>query len=276
MRLLPFDRWDKDTVDQDLDIEVVEGEIIEETRSGIQSYPSALSLDEVIRAYGSFPAYSVIFGICEDGLPLTLNLKEPAAGSLLIEAEARRGKTQVIRTVLTSAAILNRADRVNFCVISPYPDELADLFNFPHCQGLVAPYERLASEIILELSAQAEQRRFGRERGPAYILAIDDLGALVGEHLDYDVLLHLRWLISKGPASEIWTIASLPSHAVPTCDPQIITQFRTRIASGKLFQKTNLQERNGNFITSPGMMADYGFITRVKQQQIHFLPLSTR
>lgn len=267
--------WGENVIDDLIELNVLDGEVVDEF--ALDQYPSEsplLSLGEVLNAFGSFPPYSVMVGVCQDGLPLLLNLKDSTAGSLLIEGEPRRGKTQILKTVLASAAALNQVERVNFCAISPNPDEMAALLKFPHCQGLAAPYERQASEIILELSAIAEQRRFGRERGPAFILAIDDLGALVGEHLDYEVLIHLKWLISKGPGSEIWTIATLPGHSIATFDLQFASLFRTRIISGRSFHNKKYPDRPDTNSALSIRNNDFTFVTLIKQQPIHFLPLS--
>lgn len=258
------------------EMQVSTGEAGRQPEIQLNSAGNPLSVHEVIHAFGTFPPCSVLFGVCEDGLPLMLNLKDPTAGSLLIEGDPRQGKTQVLKTVLTSAACLNQADHVNFCIISPNPDEMADLNKFPHCQGLTAPYERQASEIILELSTIAEQRRYGRERGPAIILAIDDLSALIGEHLDYEVLLHLRWLIARGPGSEIWTLATIPNHATPTLDPEIYSFFGTRISNGKRMRAIHEKERSN--LPSPFFERDRSnvFSTRINSEIIQFMPLSTR
>lgn len=270
-----LDSWNEDILGEHYDLEVLEGDVIEGISNDHNriSY-SPLSLAEVLHAFGAFPPYTLLFGVCTDGLPLMLNLKDPTAGSLLIEGDPRRGKTQVLKTVLASAAALNHVDRVNFCVISPYPDEMADLYKYPHCQGLAAPYERRASEIILELSAIAEQRRYGRERGPVFILAIDDLSALIGEHLDYEVLLHLRWLISKGPGSEIWTVATLPSHNAATFYPEISSHFGTKIYTGKSLGNSENKIHSDNHSNLSIRDGDFTFSTQINRLPIQFFPLS--
>jgi hypothetical protein len=270
----PHGQWATDLVDEKSNVEIIEGEIID----GYSVYQDLrtdlpLSLGEVLGVFGSFPPYSILFGICEDGLPLMLNLKDPRPGSILIEGDSRSGKTQVLKTVLASAAELNPVDRVNFCVITPHPDEMAELFNYPHCQGLSAPFERQASEIILELSALTEQRRYGRERGPSLILAIDDFGALVGEHLDYEVLIHLRWLISKGPGSQIWTVATLPNRSTASVDSQSLSLFQTRILNGTKAKSFDLLDpKDSTAITYPNR--SFGFTTQINRQTIRFIPLN--
>lgn len=272
-----LDSWNVDNSGNNYDLDVVEGELTQGiSPDQFPSNYSLLSLSEVLHAFGAFPPYSLLFGVCDDGLPLILNLKDSSAGSLLVTGDPRRGKTQVLKTALASAAMLNRVDMVNFCIISPFPDEMADLYKFPHCQGLAAPYERRASEIILELSAIAEQKRYGRERGPAFILAIDDLSALVGDHLDYEVLLHLRWLISKGPGSEIWTIATLPSHSATTCDPGISNIFGTKIFTSQSlgnYTKEIYSDLNSSLSIREGGLT---FTTRINRRPVQFIPLAIK
>jgi hypothetical protein len=83
--------WSSDLDDQ-YELEVLTGEVIDEIHIESHSAGSLLSVNEVLNAFGSFRPFSVLFGICEDGLPLMLNLKDSTAGSLLIEGNPRMGK----------------------------------------------------------------------------------------------------------------------------------------------------------------------------------------
>jgi hypothetical protein len=214
---------------RDLDLPYVEGEVIEGVFRDEYVLPSpGPSLSAVLSSLGHLPSYSALLGLCEDGMPFLVDLSNPSPGSILISGQQGSGKTRLLAALLTSAARLNDAHSVNFCVISPQLHEVESLKRYPHCLGVAAPYERVASEMIMKLAAIAEQRRSGRELGPAVIIAIDDLAYLAGEYLDYGVYVHLKWLLQHGPASMIWPVATLRSDHVQAVDRRLLGSFSTQ------------------------------------------------
>lgn len=186
-------------------------------------------LKRIFKEYRPFPEKTVILGLCEDHLPLVLDLKNPRAGSILISGEPGSGKTNLIGTIARSASLIESPDSISYCVISTKPDELADLYNAPHCQALVAPYDRAAGEIILALSAIAEQRRSGRERGPALLLLIDDIYPLLTHYFDFNTFVHLKWLVQNGPRSQVWPVISIQTNNVWDLSRDFINIFPFRI-----------------------------------------------
>jgi hypothetical protein len=219
-------------------------------------YP-APSLDRILGSLGHLPAYSVLIGMCEDGLPFLMDLRNPAPGSILITGEQGSGKTKFLISLLASAAKLNSPEQVSFCLVTPHVDEMEALAQLPHCQSMAAPYERRASEIIMTLSAIAEQRRSGRELGPAIVLAIDDLAYLAGEFLDYSVYVHLKWLLRNGPQSMIWPVVTVSAEQAYSVDRQLMNSFKTRFdgnpaASGMARQfDLTAPEPSGYYLPEP-------------------------
>lgn len=57
-------------------------------------------------------------------------------------------------------------------------------------------YERSAGEVIMDLAAKAENRRYGRELGPVIYVRFD-CGDFYN-HWDYDHRLNLLWLVNNG------------------------------------------------------------------------------
>jgi hypothetical protein len=197
--------------------------------------PSSLSLLPasnlhcILRNLGHLPSYSVLLGICPDGAPLFIDLSNPAPGSILVLGRPDSGKTNLIKVVMGSASELNPPEMVNYFIISNEAQELRYLAKYPHCQGIYSHFHRESEKIILGLSALTEQRRLGRERGPAIILAIEDLSALTQEYMDYNLFVHLKWLLRFGPSASIWPFISLDESELWKIDNQLISSFTTRL-----------------------------------------------
>ena len=201
--------------------QIVESTAIEIPRLPYQS-PTVYSLLDSIQP---LPAYSTVFGTCEDGVPFLMDLRDPSPGAILILGDPGSGKSRLLRTILTSTSLVNTPDKVNYCLITSNDRNFYAVTGKDHCLAAASPYDRAASELIMEMSALAEQRRNGRHRGPAVILAIDDLAVFAGERLDYDGFIHFKWLLEEGPKSHIWPVVTLNAHQLKKVDKRLLSSF---------------------------------------------------
>jgi hypothetical protein len=80
----------------------------------------------------------------------------------------------------------------------------------------------------MDLSAIVEQRNTGRQRGPAIILAIDEL-SLFTKLMDQDVYAHLKWLIREGPFASVWPLVTCLEVNSSLNDLDLVQSFGTRI-----------------------------------------------
>jgi hypothetical protein len=170
------------------------------------------------------PPYTAVVGMGDDGLPLLLDLSDPAPGAILIRGYDERGTARLLQVILASACALNPPQRVRFCLITPDPKAFRPLSALPHCCGVFSPYERQAAETIIELAQRADERRSGKNLGAAWVLAIEPLNTLV-QYQGYEVLSHLRWLVQFGPQSGIRPVAS----GWGVGEPRLLSSFRTHI-----------------------------------------------
>lgn len=196
----------------------------------------APSLRSLLDIYGNFPPFSLVIGLCNDGLPFMLNLDNPKPGSFLVVGNDSTKTIQLLKVITLSACNLNIPQNVSICVITNNRNEFTRLQGLPHCEGIFSPYDRNAGEMIIEFASIAEQRRSGRERGSRILLAIDDLSSCNNLISDYSVYLNLKSLIMRGPKSGIWPIISIPSHSVDDANPQLLRSFGAYIF-GKPAQK---------------------------------------
>jgi hypothetical protein len=194
------------------------------TQEAIQVIPS---LQSVLSENGPFSPHTIFLGMCEDGVPLTLNLENPAPGALLITADPEAGKTRLLRSILSSVTLINEADQVVFYIFAANSHEYTDLAELDHCQKLIAHRDHEASRIIQELFSELETRKL-RPADTMIVFAIEDLFQLA-QAVEGSLLSNLIHLIKHGPRSGIWPIATLSSKDVDQIDPNLQEAFRTHL-----------------------------------------------
>jgi len=185
------------------------------------------SLQSVLSESIFFPPSSVLLGSCEDGVPLHLDLTNPAAGSLLICGDPGSGKSRLLSAILTSAAWLNSPEQVSYYLLVRKTDEFSDLADPDHCQAIQATDKPQAAELIKELLEEIEIRKRGVP-GPAIVLAIDDLANLL-RTLDDSGFSDLYRLVRHGPRMQVWTIATLSTRYLQWIDRRMLDAFRTHL-----------------------------------------------
>jgi hypothetical protein len=173
------------------------------------------------------PAYSVLLGMCTDGLVLTLDLTNPAPGAILVAGDRQSGKTRLLKSILASCAAINDPKQVSFQIITANIHEYTDLAELEHCRGLSATHDPQAIRLIEDLYSESEQRR-QNPGGQVLLLVIEELHSLV-QSLDGNMLPKLLRLIKHGPRLGIWTFASLPSWEVEQTEPNLLEAFRTHL-----------------------------------------------
>ena len=174
------------------------------------------------------PPYTILFGVCEDESPLMFDLANPSCGSILISGHQSSVISSILNWILISASIINPEDIVQYAIITSYPELFSAALQKPHCLNLFDSNSRSADELIMDLSAIVEQRNTGRQRGPAIILAIDEL-SLFTKLMDQDVYAHLKWLIREGPFASVWPLVTCLEVNSSLNDLDLVQSFGTRI-----------------------------------------------
>lgn len=174
------------------------------------------------------PLYTIIFGVCEDELPLIFDLAGPSYGSILISGQQSWVISSVLNWILISASIINPQDIVQYAIITSNPEFFSATLQKPHCLNIFDSRSRHADELIMDLSAIVEQRNTGRQRGPTIILAIDDL-SLFTRHIDEDIYAHFKWLLREGPFSSVWPIVTCLEMNLSIQELDLVQSFGTRI-----------------------------------------------
>lgn len=213
---------------------------------GIETYipytrrnPAAIqlpSLEGVLDGLERLPAYSLLLGLCEDGLPLVLDLTDPLPGPFLIAGDDQAANSSLLYSILTAAYLSNTEAEVNLHLISPDADELYELHKQPSFRIGFRP-ERPEVEIVLEeLVNLVHQRLDSGELQPIQILAIDQLDRLLNR-LSPQGLTNFHWLLGHSSQAGLWLFAAIQSIGVKKSHFNILEHFPSRMVGQMKFPR---------------------------------------
>ncbi len=69
--------------------------------------PPAPALEQALDEVGPMPREALFLGIAADGLPVLLNLHDPAPGPLLLIADPGAGKTAFLQTIARGVEVMH-------------------------------------------------------------------------------------------------------------------------------------------------------------------------
>jgi hypothetical protein len=203
----------------------------------IQLTPSAInnqlathrpSLEAVLTQQRRLPSFSLLLGLCEDELPLVLDLTDPRCGAFLIAGDNGFDNTTLMHSLLTAAFKANRETEVSLHLISPHADDLLYFHRQPSFKISYEPYRPEIEVVLEEMVNLVSSRRNSGQITPVHLFAIDGLD-LLWQALGPQARLRLDWLIEHGPAAGLWVIASIESSYVSKNIHSTLNLFPSRI-----------------------------------------------
>ena len=221
-----------------------------------------LRLKELLAQNRNLPPQTVILGICEDGLPLALDLSDPAPGALLALGDMREEQMGLLRTAVASLSLRNNPRAAQFMVFSHQPDSWQAWVSQNgfdrHCIAIENAQEDALRDRILQLADWTEQRRLGQRSGPPVVLVVDTLTFL--PRLAYDIRLNFDWLVKEGPQAQIWTIAAISTDLAASLGSRMLRSFQSRIIGcakdpGFYIRLVGLDEAQARCFDQPGIFA---------------------
>ena len=222
-------------------------------------------LADLLSKMNNLPAQTALLGVCDDGLPMLVDLSDAACGALLVlgDEDSRRG--EVLHTLVQSAAALNSPRRVQLVILSgdpePWRERLARGQADRHCLAVEAVQSPEASAWLARVAGWADQRRKRGASGPAVLLVIEDMAVL--PDLEYDARVNIDWLIKEGPGVGIWPVLGLEARRAAGLQ-RWVRLFRTRLfglpadpgayasfANGEADRLSGLLDAPGKFAVRP-------------------------
>jgi hypothetical protein len=185
--------------------------------------PLAPRLDSVLDEVGPMPREALFMGIAPDGLPVLLNLHDPAPGPILVAGDTGAGKTAFLQNIARGVERMHAPGDVQFGIITAFPDEWGDIGRFPHCAGVFPFYQSSAMDFLYSLSGWAHGNN---GRGQSVVLLLDDLENM--GQVDFDARQTLRWLLLHGPSRRVWLVVTLNAERASQVEAWL-EAFRTRI-----------------------------------------------
>lgn len=195
---------------------------------GIENPFANLSIEGLLQQHRYLPDITAILGICEDGLPILLDLTDPKPGSILVGGSNLIGVKHLFELAMISALANSTSQDVEILVVTRVPEEWKVFKSFPGQPkiDILPVYDRISGEAILRLCRILDERMTGRPSDTVQLLIVDDLNAL--NFVDYDVQVNFQWLAKEGPYYQVWTMAGIEAENIQTSD-RFLSSFQTRI-----------------------------------------------
>ena len=166
--------------------------------------PTLPALADVLGQLESTPQGALMLGVASDGLPVLLDLYDPAPCPILVVGDGNSGKTALLQLLARTADLLQEPGDVQFGVVTNFPDEWKSMEASAASMGIWPAYHSSAVQFLHDTVAWADGSTPGRQ---VQVLLLDDLASLVSA--SHETQEDLRWLLVRGPERRVWTVATL-------------------------------------------------------------------
>lgn len=189
-----------------------------------------LKLADIINQFSPLPAYSIMLGVCDDGLPLMLDLTEPGAGSFLIAGDRQSANRAMIRCILETA-LSHATDReIRIHYFANEEEDIAAKASDSSSQKSIRFGSREAGMVIEGLWKLIGDREKNNENIPIHLLILDHLEKVLEYHPS-EKTAELINILQYGPSVGVWAIGAVETRDINTNLFELIEAFPSRIIS---------------------------------------------
>ena len=221
-------------------------------------------LRQLLEQQQDLPAQISLLGVCDDGLPVLLDLNDPKPGALVVMGDERELQINLLRSAIASLAMRNSPRSVQILIISCEPQSWKEWIAAQGYQRFCIGIEgvddlEMLSEWVIRLGDWTEQRRTGMRSGPPVFVVLDTLSFM--PRLAYDIRLNFEWLAKEGPAAQIWPLAAISTDLATLLNSRrMLRSFRTRVLGFSdnvsfYTQVAGVDEKEAGAFGEPGVFA---------------------
>lgn len=116
---------------------------------------------------------TALLGIAADGVPLMIRLASPDVAHVLISGVKNSGKTQIVRTILASIVLYQKAREIQLLLLDPGGAAFEFLAAAPHLLGEIATTPERGLQRLRWLENEIERRESERVASPRLVVVID-------------------------------------------------------------------------------------------------------
>jgi S-DNA-T family DNA segregation ATPase FtsK/SpoIIIE len=193
-----------------------------------QSSGSRVGLLDLCRQARQAPAVSAVLGVGRDGRPLLARLASPDVVHVLVSGTTGSGKTEALRAIVASLAVLNRQSVCQLLLIDPKGRGLAPFAGLPHLLRPPVSSVGEATEALQALVTEMERRDAAGAAWPHIVVVIDELADLLmqgGPELESA----LARLVQRGRSAGLHVAAATQKPAASVIGSLIRSNFPLRI-----------------------------------------------
>ncbi|MFH2038587.1 MAG: hypothetical protein ABIJ65_04045 [Chloroflexota bacterium] len=172
--------------------------------SSSKPLPYTMALEEIIAQNPSLPNGTLVLGMVNDGLPILLNLYEPAPNPVLVLGDSGVGKTSLMHTLARASELVQDPSDIQFGVITDHPEEWQVMETSPGSLGVWPAKHPSSRDFLQRIADWGRQYKHGRQ---IIVLFLDDLSSIINN--SYEIQENIKWLLLNGGENQVWIVASL-------------------------------------------------------------------
>lgn len=224
--------------------------------------PEPTLLLPMLRGLPDLPPHTACLGLADDGRPLLLRLPSPDVTHVLIAGATGSGKTELMRAIAISLALMNRQRQLQFALIDTKARGFGPLANLPHLMTPPAFDAQAAADLLEWLNDEMHRRDAQGAHLPRIVIMVDEVVDLLmvgGKRIENALIrlaqrgreagLHLVLGAQKPSAGVLGAVkANLPVRLVG----RVSSADDARVASGVAASDAEKLSGGGDFIAVAG------------------------